>query len=244
MRSRRRVSAATGAAPSPSSTATPPASAPARPTRPAPAPARTVPRPPPRRRRPRASRRATPPRTRRTAWERPDRVAQPAQPPRQLTALPLAAAASSRGSSVRARSPRAGSLVANPARPAPRPSGPARAGSGPARRSPGRRRERLGWRNPADPPARPTWEGPVGRASRACRRVCDHPPQPVLRSGPLPLHGLEPIVPTHRARTTAAAGIERTDSITLDPHNGFFLAFGTGCLLVRHTATLPGALRS
>ena len=36
-------------------------------------------------------------------------------------------------------------------------------------------------------------------------------------------------------------GIERADSITLDPHKGFFLPFGTGCLLVRDTATLRAA---
>lgn len=33
-------------------------------------------------------------------------------------------------------------------------------------------------------------------------------------------------------------GIEHADSITLDPHKGFFLPFGTGCLLVRDTAPL------
>jgi aromatic-L-amino-acid decarboxylase len=36
-------------------------------------------------------------------------------------------------------------------------------------------------------------------------------------------------------------GIERADSIILDPHKGFFLPFGTGCLLVRDTATLRAA---
>ena len=36
-------------------------------------------------------------------------------------------------------------------------------------------------------------------------------------------------------------GIERADSITLDPHKGFFLPFGTGCLLVRDAATLRAA---
>ena len=36
-------------------------------------------------------------------------------------------------------------------------------------------------------------------------------------------------------------GIERADSITLDPHKGFFLPFGTGCLLVRDPATLRAA---
>jgi aromatic-L-amino-acid decarboxylase len=36
-------------------------------------------------------------------------------------------------------------------------------------------------------------------------------------------------------------GIERADSITLDPHKGFFLPFGTGCLLVRDTAPLRAA---
>jgi aromatic-L-amino-acid/L-tryptophan decarboxylase len=35
------------------------------------------------------------------------------------------------------------------------------------------------------------------------------------------------------------AGIERCDSITLDPHKGLFLPYGTGCLLVRD----PRALR-
>jgi hypothetical protein len=96
------------------------------------------------------------------------------------------------------------------------------------------------WRDPAEPPAGPTWEG-LSAEHLARVGVGDHPPQPVLRSGPLPPHGLEPIVPTHRARTTAAAGTERTDSITLDPHKGFFLPFGTGCLLVRDTATRPAA---
>ncbi len=37
---------------------------------------------------------------------------------------------------------------------------------------------------------------------------------------------------TDRGRT-AFAGIERADSITLDPHKGMFLPYGTGCLLVR-----------
>ena len=36
-------------------------------------------------------------------------------------------------------------------------------------------------------------------------------------------------------------GIERADSITLDPHKGLFLPFGTGCLLVRDPATLRAA---
>lgn len=36
-------------------------------------------------------------------------------------------------------------------------------------------------------------------------------------------------------------GIQRADSITLDPHKGFFLPFGTGCLLVRDTAPLRAA---
>ena len=36
-------------------------------------------------------------------------------------------------------------------------------------------------------------------------------------------------------------GIERADSITLDPHKGFFLPFGTGCLLVRDPAPLRAA---
>ncbi len=45
---------------------------------------------------------------------------------------------------------------------------------------------------------------------------------------------------TERGRRRLA-GIERADSITLDPHKGFFLPFGTGCLLVRDTAILRAA---
>lgn len=37
------------------------------------------------------------------------------------------------------------------------------------------------------------------------------------------------------------AGIARADSITLDPHKGFFLPYGTGCLLVRDGAALKYA---
>lgn len=36
-------------------------------------------------------------------------------------------------------------------------------------------------------------------------------------------------------------GIERADSITLDPHKGLFLPYGTGCLLVRDAETLRRA---
>jgi aromatic-L-amino-acid/L-tryptophan decarboxylase len=36
-------------------------------------------------------------------------------------------------------------------------------------------------------------------------------------------------------------GIERADSITLDPHKGLFLPYGTGCLLARDGALLRGA---
>jgi aromatic-L-amino-acid decarboxylase len=39
----------------------------------------------------------------------------------------------------------------------------------------------------------------------------------------------------------ALAGIERADSITLDPHKGLFLPYGTGALLVRDVATLRRA---
>jgi aromatic-L-amino-acid decarboxylase len=36
-------------------------------------------------------------------------------------------------------------------------------------------------------------------------------------------------------------GIERSDSITLDPHKGMFLPYGTGCLLVRNGVALKNA---
>ncbi len=45
---------------------------------------------------------------------------------------------------------------------------------------------------------------------------------------------------TDRGRA-ALAGIERADSITLDPHKGLFLPYGTGCLLVRDLAPLRSA---
>jgi aromatic-L-amino-acid decarboxylase len=45
---------------------------------------------------------------------------------------------------------------------------------------------------------------------------------------------------TERGRE-AFRGIERADSITLDPHKGMFLPYGTGCLLVRERALLRHA---
>lgn len=45
---------------------------------------------------------------------------------------------------------------------------------------------------------------------------------------------------TARGRA-AMAGIERADSITLDPHKGLFLPYGTGCILVRDRDTLRRA---
>lgn len=39
-------------------------------------------------------------------------------------------------------------------------------------------------------------------------------------------------------------GIERADSITLDPHKGLFLPYGTGSLIVRHGASLMAAHRA
>src|SRR4029078_10922309 len=47
-------------------------------------------------------------------------------------------------------------------------------------------------------------------------------------------------VPTERGRATLA-GIERADSVTLDPHKGMFLPYGTGCLLVRDGEALARA---
>lgn len=45
---------------------------------------------------------------------------------------------------------------------------------------------------------------------------------------------------TDRGRQ-ALAGIEKADSITLDPHKGLFLPYGTGCLIVRDRETLRRA---
>ncbi len=45
---------------------------------------------------------------------------------------------------------------------------------------------------------------------------------------------------THRGRRRLH-GIERADSITLDPHKGLFLPYGTGCLLVRDPEKLRQA---
>jgi aromatic-L-amino-acid decarboxylase len=44
-----------------------------------------------------------------------------------------------------------------------------------------------------------------------------------------------------RRGKTALAGLEHADSITLDPHKGLFLPYGTGCLLVRDVAQLKAA---
>lgn len=45
---------------------------------------------------------------------------------------------------------------------------------------------------------------------------------------------------TERGRK-AMSGLERADSITLDPHKGLFLPYGTGCLLVREEEALRRA---
>lgn len=45
---------------------------------------------------------------------------------------------------------------------------------------------------------------------------------------------------TDRGRV-ALDGIERADTITLDPHKGLFLPYGTGCLLARDAAALRAA---
>ncbi len=45
---------------------------------------------------------------------------------------------------------------------------------------------------------------------------------------------------TERGRR-AMAGIDGADSVVLDPHKGLFLPYGSGCLLVRDTATLRRA---
>jgi len=43
---------------------------------------------------------------------------------------------------------------------------------------------------------------------------------------------------------TRLQGIELADSVTLDPHKGMFLPYGTGCLLVREGSTLRAAYRA
>jgi aromatic-L-amino-acid decarboxylase len=48
---------------------------------------------------------------------------------------------------------------------------------------------------------------------------------------------------TERGRR-AMPGIERADSLTLDPHKGLFLPYGTGCLLVRDGRALHRAHRA
>jgi aromatic-L-amino-acid decarboxylase len=45
---------------------------------------------------------------------------------------------------------------------------------------------------------------------------------------------------TERGRATLR-GVERADSVTLDPHKGLFLPYGTGCLLVREREALRRA---
>ncbi|MEI5579186.1 pyridoxal-dependent decarboxylase, partial [Streptomyces brasiliscabiei] len=45
---------------------------------------------------------------------------------------------------------------------------------------------------------------------------------------------------TSRGRA-ALRGIERADSVTLDPHKGLFLPYGTGCVLVRDRDALRRA---
>lgn len=49
-----------------------------------------------------------------------------------------------------------------------------------------------------------------------------------------------PFLLTRRGRD-ALRGIDRADSITLDPHKGLFLPYGTGCLLVRDVEKLRRA---
>jgi len=48
---------------------------------------------------------------------------------------------------------------------------------------------------------------------------------------------------TERGRA-ALAGIERAHSVTLDPHKGLFLPYGTGCVVVRDPTTLRRAFSS
>lgn len=48
---------------------------------------------------------------------------------------------------------------------------------------------------------------------------------------------------TERGRV-ALAGIERADTVTLDPHKGMFLPYGTGCLLARDAQALRDAHES
>src|SRR5439155_18554523 len=75
------------------------------------------------------------------------------------------------------------------------------------------------------------WRG--GRPGGACR--------PRRRGGAVASRrrGLRRLLPPHERGRRIMRGIERADSVTLDPHKGLFLPYGTGALVVRD----GGALR-
>ena len=72
--------------------------------------------------------------------------------------------------------------------------------------------------------------GPAGRA-----RPTSAPARPVAARG----RRLRSVRGAHRARARALAGIERADSVTLDPHKWLFQPFECGAILVRE----PDGLR-
>jgi Glutamate decarboxylase and related PLP-dependent proteins len=84
---------------------------------------------------------------------------------------------------------------------------------------------------------RSSWSRRPGRPTRA-RSTRSRDRRRRGGAGPLAprRRRLRRLLPAHRTRDAAFAGIERADSITLDPHKGMFLPYGTGSLVVRDGA--------